>query len=126
MGEAILEGIRLCQGRKDEYKAAGISYYRPWIWLITDGAPTDDVSAAKEAIAKGEKQGEFSFWAVGVEGADMDLLNELSVARPVPKLTGLSFRELFAWLSSSLKVVSRSHPGDDIPLPAPTGWATFS
>jgi len=127
MGEAILKAIDLCRNRKDDYKAAGIAYYRPWIFMITDGAPTDDVTAAKAAIQNGEKQREFSFYAVGVEGADMNALQDLST-REALTLKGMSFREMFSWLSSSLSLVSRSQVGEEVPLVDPTGpqgWATF-
>ena len=126
MGEAILKGIGMVDERKAQYRAGGIGYYRPWIWLITDGAPTDDVSAAAAAVKEGEASNSFSFFAVGVEGADMETLRHVSTREPL-KLRGLSFQEMFVWLSKSLRFVSRSQPGEDVPLenPAvPDGWAT--
>ena len=69
MSAAIETGVELLAARKQTYKQAGLSYYRPWIFLITDGAPTDNWKRAVELVRGGEQQKQFSFFAVGVEGA---------------------------------------------------------
>ena len=122
MGEAILMGIDLVAQRKKVYKENGIAYYKPWIILITDGSPTDEYAEAAEKIIVGENAKAFAFFAIGVEGADFNILNKIAARKPL-KLKGLLFREFFIWLSASMKMVSVKEIGSTINLIPPIGWA---
>ncbi len=122
MGAAISMGIEMVAKRKKEYKEHGISYYKPWIILITDGSPTDDWAQAAMNVREGENGKRFAFFAIGVEGANMDVLKQISVRAPI-KLKGLMFREFFMWLSASMKMVSSKNPGSAINLLPPCGWS---
>jgi uncharacterized protein YegL len=122
MGAAITMGIEMVANRKKEYKDHGISYYKPWIILITDGAPTDEWAHAARRVKEGETAKSFAFFAIGIEGANMDILKQISVRSPL-KLKGLMFREFFMWLSASMKMVSGKNPGTAVNLLPPSGWS---
>jgi uncharacterized protein YegL len=123
MGEAIELALDTIEKRKQIYKKNGINYYRPWIVLITDGAPTDEWENAANKIKQSEAQRRCIFFAVAVEGADLYQLKQIAVPeRPPVKLYGLDFRELFVWLSHSTKTVSATgDTGEVVALP-PVGW----
>ncbi|TAD87613.1 MAG: VWA domain-containing protein [Alphaproteobacteria bacterium] len=126
MGAAIEKSLEMLELRKAAYKANGISYYRPWIFLITDGEPNDHWQSAARSIRLGEEGKRFMFFAVGTKGANFEVLRQIAVREPL-MLQGLRFRDLFRWLSASLGSVSRSQPGDAVSLPNPVtpgGWAT--
>lgn len=126
MGAAITQAIEMVAARKQTYRSNAIAFYRPWVFLITDGGPTDPWHGAAAKVKEGEAAKAFSFFAVGVEGANFEILKQISVREPL-RLKGLRFRDLFQWLSNSQKSVSRSTPGDHVPIsnPAtPEGWAS--
>ena len=70
----------------------------------------------------GEASKGFAFFGVGVENANMDILSKICVWAPV-KMAGLKFKDMFAWLSSSLSSVSSSQPGTKVQIAPPTGWS---
>ena len=76
MGQAITTGLGMIWTRKNTYRTNGISYYRPWVFLITDGGPTDAWASAAEQVKAGEASKSFAFFSVGVEGANFETLGE--------------------------------------------------
>ena len=124
MGSGIHKALDILQARKAQYRANGVVYYRPWIFLITDGAPQGEaesiIEAAAKRVAEEEASRKVAFFAVGVEGADMVRLAKIAVRTPV-KLIGLNFVEMFVWLSASMQRISQSRVDDQVALPPP-GW----
>jgi uncharacterized protein YegL len=124
MGAAIHEALDLVEARKRLYRSYGISYYRPWVFMITDGEPEGEsegvVQRAIQRIQTEEDQKRVAFFSVGVQGANMDRLRTLTVRAPL-KLRGLNFKEMFLWLSASMQRVSQSKLDEQVSLPPP-GW----
>src|SRR5512139_1796636 len=124
MGEAIQRSLALLRERKEIYKQNGLDYFRPWMFAITDGKPTDKAwETAADQIKQEELRRGVIFYGVGVENADMRVLSRFSDARQPLKLKGLAFDELFMWLSKSLSAIAHSRPGEQTPLP-PVGWGS--
>ena len=124
LGAAVGRGLALLKQRKEVLRTNGIKLFRPWIFLLTDGAPTDQWQHLPQIIRAGEESKSFSFFALGVKDADFNVLKQIAVREPM-RLEGVRFKEFFLWLSASLKNVSRSNPGDKVSIPdyKPYGWA---
>jgi len=110
--------------RRVHFNDNGIAYFRPWLFLITDGAPTDSPeiwqSAARRAT-QADRDKKVAFFTVGVSGADLGVLAQFSERRP-NQLSGLNFKEMFVWLSRSTQAVAHSQPGDQVALDPAKDW----
>lgn len=123
MGAAIDRALDRVGMRKTQYRDAGVPHTRPWVFLITDGAPTDDWQQAADRVHRASAAKQVALFPVGVQGADMQVLSRIAApGRPPVQLAGLKFRELFQWLSVSLAQVSRSSAGATIKMPPRDNW----
>jgi uncharacterized protein YegL len=126
MGQAIEMALDTLEKRKALYKENSVLYYRPWVFLVTDGAPTDNWQSAAQRLRKAEDNRQLLFFAVGVEGAEFEVLKQIvSPERSPVQLNGLDFRSLFIWLSASMKRVSSGKVGEAVELPA-VGWGRIT
>lgn len=139
MGAALNLAMDQLRQQKEAYKQAGLEYYRPWLFVLTDGGPTDGevFTAAASRVRDTEQARGVSVFPIGVgQHANMERLKELSTSRVPVRLDELSFIEFFSWLSASLSAASASNAfatsdagvaqaesTEQIPLP-PAGWAT--
>jgi uncharacterized protein YegL len=125
MCAGVEKGLSLLQERKALYRQNGIAYYQPWLFVITDGQPTESagtIRATSARVKDEETKKKLAFFAIGVEGANMELLRSFSL-RPPAKMTGLNFTSLFVWLSASMQRLSASKAGERTNLP-PVDWGT--
>lgn len=127
MGAAVRLAMAKLEEQKARYRAHGIAYNRPWLFLLTDGAPTDDDwhQAAAECRAA-EQANKLIFFGIGAgDDADLDQLGQFSVRKP-QRLQGLKFRELFLWLSRSATSASKAAQGTNVQLAPPSDWMQVS
>ncbi len=126
MGIGIHKTLDMIQERKAQYRANGIAYYRPWVFMITDGEPQgeseDVVEQAARRLQEDESRKRVAFFTVGVDNANMTRLSQIAVRTPL-KLQGLNFVEMFVWLSASMSAVSHSKVDEQVALP-PIGWGS--
>jgi len=117
LGEAVTLAANELEERKSQYRSAGISYLKPWLFIISDGAPTDEWRAAASNLVSQEKAGKFSTFPIAVEGADVDIMNQFGM-RGAKKLRGIEFKTLFEWISASVRIGSqRADDSEKVSLP---------
>ena len=125
LGEGLEMALDKIEEIKELLRKEGIGLTRPWMIVITDGAPTDSESTWQMAVERCKSAVEdkkVSIFPIGVLGADMDKLGEITPGVPPLKLSEVKFEELFVWLSDSLGAASRSRPGQTVELASTDPW----
>lgn len=127
LGEAIGLANQLVARRTALYQGTGVEYHKPWVVLLTDGAPTDSIESSVAETIRAIENNKINFFPVAVgEYADMDVLKRFSPNRAPLVLAELKFNEFFSWLSESVQRVSESMPGEEIKLPPVAPWKDLS
>jgi uncharacterized protein YegL len=120
MADAIETALDMVDDRSRFYRRTGAEPYKPWVILVSDGTPDDDVSFVANRIRKMEQQEKVSFRSLGVEGYNPQVLRNLSGPKVI-RLIGADFTSFFDWVNKSMRSISQSTPGMR-PVPVkPTG-----
>ncbi|MCL2440779.1 MAG: VWA domain-containing protein [Treponema sp.] len=118
MGAGINMAIDMVKGRNRYYNSIGTPVFKPWIFMITDGGPTDSIDEAARRIQEEESKGthgKLKFFALGVEGYSKDALFRLT--NRVMELRDKDFSSIFDWMGKSMVAISVSRVGEEAPLP---------
>lgn len=113
LGKAMELALKKIEDQKCLYDSWGITSKRPWIFLISDGEPTDYGWEESAKICRfAQKNKKVVIHAIGTQGANLDKLAKFSLLPP-KRLTGLKFTEFFLWLSRSVSCISKAAPNAD-------------
>lgn len=112
MNEALITALDMIEIRKREYKDVGVDYWRPWLFLMTDGSPTDNeyYQDAQERLQSALRDKKINFFPMGIGNANTQNLRQYTSGGQgmVLKASKENFQEAFVWLSSSMSVISNS------------------
>jgi uncharacterized protein YegL len=125
--KALMQAGDLVKARMHQYRKHEIDRTRPVVFGITDGEPDFDESLdeVREMIRAFEtapnEMERAAFFLAGVEGANMEVLSQISYRKPMP-LNACKIRQMMRWCSTSMSAVSRSMVGGSVELPSPLDW----
>jgi uncharacterized protein YegL len=123
LGAAMRCALDEVESQKVQMRSAGVSYKRPIVMLLSDGNPTDDWQQVAAECKSAESAHKVNVMPIGIGNqADRDILGAFS-NKGALNLQGLKFKELFVWLSRSIRAVSRAPAGGTVQLNPVDSWA---
>ncbi len=126
LGAAMRCALDEVESQKNEMRTAGVSYKRPIVMLLSDGEPTDDWRQVAADCKAAETAHKVNMMAIGIgDKANRETLAHFS-NKGALSLSGLKFKELFIWLSRSIRAVSRAPAGGKVQLNPVDSWAQLS
>lgn len=125
LNEAIITGLDAIEQRKAKYRQIGVDYFKPWMFLLTDGSATDTEfdADAHQRLAEALANRKVNFFPMGIgASADIQALKSYTANGngPVLKAEKNNFKEAFVWLSNSLSILPDSVTGDKTAETPPT------
>lgn len=113
MGAGVMAALDLVEQAKRTYRQMGVDYYQPWLVLMTDGAPTDNIDAAAQRCRELVEQRKLTLFPIAIgDDANLPTLARFSPRLVPMRLQTVDIKPFFKWLSASVGRVSMSNPGD--------------
>ena len=117
MGAGILKALDLLENRKENYRMKDVSYKQPWLFIFTDGDPTDidKVNEAAERCKKLNDSRKLTVYPISLgDEVNMDVLKKFcfgDITAPLP-LKKEEITKFFRYLSASISAFNENADND--------------
>lgn len=130
MGKGVNKALSLLDIRQDEYRSSGREFYKPWLFLMTDGNDNGDsleLQLAQKDVNNRIKNRQLTFIPVGFgdksDFSSNNKLNNFSDTVKAIRYDSIRYADFFKWISKSIIGVSNSRTTEDFtPDSMPNGW----
>lgn len=117
LGEGVNLALDLLENRKESYRKAGISYFRPWLIIMSDGYPEGHSPAelirAQNRVAEMIMSKKVVSLPISIGNCDNPELATFGDGALL-HLKEDSFSDFFKWLHKSVSESSSGTPGDEV------------
>lgn len=126
MGEGIDLAVDMALERREFYGENDIGFLKPWIFMISAGAPVDDIEKARARIFEEDAKGAYGnirFWSIGVPGYNKDVLRSLT--KRCLALGEIEFGSMFEFLDMETSSFPQEPDLPQLPdslKPIPKDW----
>ena len=124
--EAVNRALDMIEARKHTYRANGVGYYRPWMFILTDGMTADaqDLPATAQRVKDIEKVRGVTTFAIlsgeaRYDGAKQQMRQLTDRTLPMREA---SYDELLEWMANSTVTLSNSNTRETITMEDPSAW----
>lgn len=103
----------------EDYTRTKVNFYKPWIIMITNGGPADDISAVAGVVQSLQQADKLRFMALGTQDYDAVSLKRLTDV--VFRQDGDDYTSFFNWISKCMWAIAKTSPGEKPQLPTLEG-----
>lgn len=109
---ALYIAIDVVEKQVTWYKNVGIPYFRPWIFLISNGMSllSCNIDEIANRIKQDTSNKKYIFLPICTKDAEVPLLQEIESDVPITALDSLNITDCFKWLSSSMSEICSFDP----------------
>ena len=114
LGSAVLQAVNMIKERKQLFDEYGVSAYKPWLIIMSDGRATDNTDESSKLVNNMIKNRELKVKCIDMsEDDEKSDLEKYTLGGQIETVKGLEIQDFFSMLSRSASVLSTQTPGRD-------------
>lgn len=118
--QAIRVALDEISRRKAEYRANGMTYRRPLLWLFTDGNSTDADNGSYAELLQLQEERKLVFFGVAIgDGVDSNELKAMHKDYIALRISRENLQEIFGFAGPTIIRACKSRPGEQVIIDIP-------